>query len=74
MRMDIPEINLAQGWKEIQERTRKAFCLSTDPMDDWLRHNSSPEILKKIYGYLPEDVKIKVKVHGGRKEEEKLVL
>lgn len=44
-----------QDKQQIDERLRYFFGFPDAPSDDWLKKNASPELLKKIFGYLPED-------------------
>lgn len=39
---------------EITRRLRYALELPEAPTDDWFKQNASPELVKKIYGYLAE--------------------
>ena len=44
---------------KIEERLKYSLGLSNEPTDDWFQQNASPELLKKIYGYIPNPFKIK---------------
>lgn len=48
----------AKDRQEIEERLRYVLNLSTEPTDDWFKQNASPELLKKLHGYLSEDLKL----------------
>ena len=44
---------------KIEERLMYSLGLSGEPTDDWFRNNMTPELFKKAYGYLPEDLRMK---------------
>ena len=44
---------------KIEERLKYSLGLSSEPTDDWFQQNASPELLKKIYGYMPDSLKMK---------------
>jgi len=41
----------------IEERLKYFLNIQENPSEDWFVQNASPELLKKIFGYLPEDTK-----------------
>jgi mRNA-degrading endonuclease toxin of MazEF toxin-antitoxin module len=41
----------------IEERLKHFFNIQENPSEDWFVQNASPELLKKIFDYLPEDPK-----------------
>jgi hypothetical protein len=43
----------------IEERLKYALGISETPSDDWFRKNASPELIKKIYDYLPTSLQDK---------------
>jgi mRNA interferase MazF len=43
---------------KIEERLKYLLGLSSEPTDDWFQHNASPELLRKIYGYMPDSLRI----------------
>lgn len=42
---------------EIEETLVYYFNLNHEPKEDWFRENASPELLKKVFGFLPNDDK-----------------
>ncbi|MEH2253322.1 MAG: type II toxin-antitoxin system PemK/MazF family toxin [Nostoc sp.] len=41
----------------IEERLKYFFNIQENPSEDWFAQNASPELLKKVFDYLPEDTK-----------------
>lgn len=56
--MDLHDRSLKDKDK-IEERLKYSLGLSSAPTDDWIQQNTSPELLKKIYGYIPDSLKMK---------------
>jgi mRNA interferase MazF len=44
--------------QEIEKRLKYVLGMSRDPDEDWFQQNASPELLKKVYGYILDDLKI----------------
>lgn len=45
---------------KIKERLQYMLGISSEPTADWFRENISPELVKQVYGYLPDEQKAKV--------------
>jgi mRNA interferase MazF len=41
----------------IEERLKYFLNIQENPSDDWFTNNASPELLKKVFNYLSEDIK-----------------
>jgi mRNA interferase MazF len=41
----------------IEERLKYFLNIQENPSDDWFAQNASPEYLKKVFDYLPEETK-----------------
>lgn len=41
----------------IDERLKYLFNIQEEPSNDWFVNNASPELLKKVFNYLSEDIK-----------------
>jgi mRNA interferase MazF len=46
--------------KEIERRLKYFFGVAHSPDEDWFKQNASPELVQKIFGYLPNTEKNKV--------------
>jgi mRNA interferase MazF len=49
---------LPEDYEELREKLKYSLGLSSEPTDEWLRENASPELFKKFYGYLSDSEKI----------------
>lgn len=43
--------------ESIEERLKYLLNIQQNPSDDWFANNASPELLKKVFNYLNEDIK-----------------
>ncbi|MBO3461139.1 hypothetical protein G7B40_017415 [Aetokthonos hydrillicola Thurmond2011] len=41
----------------IEERLKYFFNFQENPSDNWFAQNASPELLKKVFNYIPENTK-----------------
>ncbi|WP_228013332.1 hypothetical protein [Nostoc edaphicum] len=41
----------------IEERLKYFLNIQENPSEDWFAQNASPELLKKVFDYLPEGTK-----------------
>ncbi|MHC5917929.1 MAG: type II toxin-antitoxin system PemK/MazF family toxin, partial [Nostoc sp.] len=41
----------------VEERLKYFLNIQENPSEDWFAQNASPELLKKVFDYLPENTK-----------------
>lgn len=46
--------------EKIKERLQYLLGITNEPTADWFQKNISPELIKQVYGYLPDEQKAKV--------------
>jgi mRNA interferase MazF len=51
---------LPEDYEELREKLKYSLGLSSEPTEEWLRKNASPELFKKFYRYLSDSEKIKL--------------
>jgi mRNA interferase MazF len=51
---------LPEDYEELREKLKYSLGLSSEPTEEWLRENASPELFKKLYGYLSDSEKSKL--------------
>jgi mRNA interferase MazF len=51
---------LREDYEELREKLKYSLGLSSEPTEEWLRENASPELFKKFYGYLSDSEKSKL--------------
>ncbi|WP_228016272.1 type II toxin-antitoxin system PemK/MazF family toxin [Leptolyngbya ectocarpi] len=47
-----------KGKTGISERLKFLLDLDSEPNEDWFKQNATPELIEKIYGYLPDSEKL----------------